>query len=110
MAQHSNEPESSASTRFQPSTVVRRAERLASCDLAGEAVILNLDSGVYFGLADSGARIWELLSAPTSVADLRDAVVAEFEVDAETCLRDLRTLLTQLLDAGLVLVSDEPGR
>src|ERR1700730_14483347 len=42
-----------------------------SCDLAGEAVILNLKNGIYFGLDPVGARIWSLIQKPTTFADLR---------------------------------------
>jgi len=31
-------------------------------DLAGEAVILNLASGIYFGLNEVGTRMWNLLA------------------------------------------------
>src|SRR5438874_308601 len=37
------------------------ADELLSSELDGEAVILDLTSGVYFGLNGVGARIWELL-------------------------------------------------
>jgi len=35
-----------------------------SCDLAGEAAILNLKNGVYYGLDPVGARIWNLIQEP----------------------------------------------
>ena len=35
-----------------------------SCDLAGEAAILNIKSGVYYGLDPVGARIWNLMQEP----------------------------------------------
>ncbi len=45
-----------------------------SCDLAGEAPILNLKSGVYFGLDAVGARIWSLLQKPVMLAEICDAL------------------------------------
>jgi hypothetical protein len=73
-----------------------------SCDLGGEAAILHLKSAIYYGLDPVGARIWDLLRTPKTLAELRDAVVAEYEVDSETCERDLRDLLEKLAAAGLI--------
>lgn len=73
-----------------------------SSELSGEAVILHLESGVYFGLNEVGAFIWQLIQTPLSLAEICDAVMAEYEVDAATCEQDTRSLLTALAEAGLL--------
>lgn len=76
-----------------------------SVELEGEAVILSLADGVYYGLDPVGARVWSLLEhEPRTVAELRDAVVAEWEVDAPTAERDLLALLGDMAARGLVEV------
>ncbi|MEE8469671.1 MAG: PqqD family peptide modification chaperone [Planctomycetota bacterium] len=85
---------------------ISRTRAQASCDLGGEAVLLNLESGQYYGLDPVGARIWELLREPHSVQKLQATILAEYEVDSETCLRDLSTLVAGLQRAGLVEVLD----
>jgi len=90
-----------------PETVVVAARDQVSADLEGEAVILNLADGVYYGLDGVGARIWELLHEPRTAAQLRDAVTAEFEVDAGTAWRDLSGLLADLAERRLVEIT--PG-
>jgi len=90
-------------------SVVLAVEDQASCDLAGEAVILHLSSGVYYGLNGVGARIWELLRGPKRIAQIRDAILEEYQVDRETCTRDLLALLDQMREAGLVQVRGEPA-
>lgn len=74
----------------------------ACCELGGEAVVLNLDTGVYYGLDAVGARIWKLLQRPRSIAELRDLIVEEFEVDADRCEADLRPFVASLSSHGLV--------
>jgi hypothetical protein len=76
-----------------------------SCNLEGEAVILNLSRGIYFGLNPVGARIWELLQQPRTIPDIRDTLLAEFEVDSGRCEQDIRALLDQLASKGLVQTS-----
>jgi hypothetical protein len=88
------------------STVVAIKEQISS-DLAGEAVILNLQSGIYFGLNEAGAKVWSLIQRPTSVQDLRDALLADYEVEPEVCERDLLQLLQDLQAAALIEVNHE---
>lgn len=88
------------------SIVVAVKEQISS-DLAGEAVILNLKSGVYFGLNEVGARIWNLIQQPKSVQELRETLLAEYEVAPEACDRDLAQLLQDLKAADLIEVSYE---
>src|SRR4051794_31950128 len=78
-----------------------------SCDLAGEVVVLNLVSGLYYGLDSVGARIWGLIQEPTIVRDVRDALLREYEVEPGRCEEDLVTLLRDLTTAGLVEVRGE---
>jgi hypothetical protein len=83
-------------------TRVVAAEAQVSCELEGEAVILDLSGGVYYGLDPVGAHVWALLDRERSVAELRDAVVSAFEVDAATAEADLVELLEELAARGLV--------
>lgn len=87
---------------FSTHTVVVATKDQVSCDLQGEAAILNLRSGVYYGLDPVGARIWGLLQEPRSVDELRETLVREFEVEPTRCEADLLALLERLLDAGLI--------
>jgi hypothetical protein len=73
-----------------------------SCDLAGEAAILNLRSGVYYGLDPIGARVWRLVREPKTLAELRDLLLAEYDVEAATLEADLRNLLNSLSAQGLI--------
>jgi hypothetical protein len=85
-------------------TRVMASRDQVSVDLDGEAVILGLADGVYYGLDPVGARVWAMLDAPRTVAELRDAVVAEWEVDAPTAEADLIALLGELAARGLVTI------
>ena len=80
-----------------------------SCDLGGEAAILQLTSGTYYSLDPVGARIWSLLEHPIEVRALRDRILAEYEVAPERLERDLLALLGQLAAAALIEVRDQPA-
>ena len=87
-------------------SVVVAAKDQVSCDLEGEAAILNLANGVYYGLDQIGAQVWTLLQQPRCVGEIRDAVLQEYEVDPECCQSDLLSLLERLLAEGLIEVRD----
>lgn len=62
---------------------------------------------MYYGLDAVGARIWSLVQTPRTFHDVRELILAAYEVDTERCERDLLALLESLLNAGLVEVRDE---
>jgi hypothetical protein len=78
-----------------------------SSELAGQEVILNLQSGVYYGLDAVGAFIWKQLQSPRAVAEIRDAMIAQYNVDATRAERDLLALLEQLRQTGLIEIKNE---
>ena len=81
---------------------MRRSRSVASQTLDGEAVLLHLEGGTYFTLNETGTLVWQLLEQERSFDELLDAVLAAFEVDAETARRDLADLLEQLASHGLI--------
>jgi hypothetical protein len=87
---------------FASSTIFRRSSRQVSCDLNGEAAILQLDQSVYFGLQGVGAQVWLALETPQSLAELNRLVCKEFDVDAARAEADLVKFLSELQAAGLV--------
>jgi len=86
-------------------TVVVAGELLHSA-FGAETVILSLKDGVYYGLEDVGARIWDLLQRPITVAAIREALVAEYDVEPDRCGHDLRALLGDLAARGLIEVTE----
>lgn len=86
-------------------SVVVAARDQVSADLRGEAVVLSLGKNEYYGLDEVGAKIWELLREPRRVSDIRDVVMQEYEVDSDTCERDLIEFLERLQLEGLLEVT-----
>jgi Coenzyme PQQ synthesis protein D (PqqD) len=87
-------------------SIVVAAKDQVSCDLAGEAAILNIKNGVYYGLDPVGARIWSLMQEPRAVADIQNTITGEYDVEPERCARDLVGLLEKLFAEGLIEVKD----
>lgn len=73
-------------------------------DLQGELVLLNLNTGVYFGLDHVGTKIWHLLQEGRSLRSVLDILVKEYDVAETKCREDLLALVTQMREKGLVEV------
>lgn len=89
------------------SSIVVTASDQVSSDLGGEAVILNMESGVYHGLNEVGARVWNLIEQPKTVKEIKDILVEEYEVEPQICQNDLFALLKDLQAAGLIEVKND---
>ncbi len=94
------------STALSGGSVVVAAKDQLSCDLDGETAILNMKTGVYYGLDTIGARIWNLIQQPRSVQEVGAALSNEYDVEPERCEKDVHALLEKFLDEGLIEVRD----
>ncbi len=70
-------------------------------EMDGEAVILNLESGTYFGLDPVGTRIWQLLEQDGNLRIVFERMRQEFDVEPEVLERDLLRLAGQFAEKGL---------
>jgi Coenzyme PQQ synthesis protein D (PqqD) len=73
--------------------------------LDGEAVLLNLKTGTYFGLDQVGTRAWELILEHQSLERVHSALLEEYDVDPDRLAEDLLTLVNEFSAKGLVQVA-----
>ena len=88
---------------------VRIPDGVLSRDLQGELVILDLKTGVYFGLDPVGTRIWHLLQEHQFLQKVIDSLVEEYEVTETVCAHDLLGFVAKMLEKGLVEVNNKAG-
>ena len=67
-----------------------------------EIVILDLDSGTYFGLDAVGSRLWDLIAGNHTIAEAMERMLEEYEVTAEELDRDVFQLLRELEEKKLL--------
>jgi hypothetical protein len=93
-------------TALNPDAIVVASNDQISCNLDGQAAILNLTRGTYYGLNEVGATVWELIASPRRVFEIRDALLECYDVETAQCERDLNALLDDLASHGLIKVND----
>lgn len=84
------------------STVVSRKPDLPVARLDDETVLLDVQSGAYYGYDATAGAIWELLEAPRTVAAVCGALVERYDVGAERCQAEVLAFLGELSTRGLL--------
>ena len=73
-------------------------------EVAGESVLLDLNSENYFGLDAVGTRVWQLLNDGQDRAGMIGILLDEYEVEREVLEKDIAELLDGLNEAGLIRI------
>ncbi len=79
---------------------------VVSRNLMGEAVLLDLTTGTYFGLDEVGTRVWQLLEQHGSNDAVVAALLEEYAVDEPRARADVDRLILELSEKGLVRIDE----
>lgn len=72
-------------------------------ELEGEAVILNVASGMYFGLDAVGTRMWQLIAERSHLGSVAGTLVSEYDAPPSVVEADLVRLAGELVAKGLLV-------
>lgn len=87
---------------MQDSASITRNKSVVFTELDGEVIILDTGSGKYYEMDSIGSRIWMLLECNPSLMDLQKILTAEFDVDDQTCFKDISDFIGNLAELGLI--------
>lgn len=90
---------------IESSTLIQQSEDVVACDLDGGAALLDLKSGDYFRLNQTGSLIWSEISTPSSFSDLLKGFISRFDVEQSKLDLDLRAVLSIMVEKGLVVIN-----
>lgn len=69
-----------------------------------ESVLLNLETERYFGLDETGTRMWQLVTTAPDIESAYQELLAEYDVEPDLLRSNLSELLGQLVEHGLLQV------
>ena len=69
-----------------------------------ESVLLNLETERYFGLDQTGTRMWQLVTSSPNIETAYQELLAEYDVEPELLRDNLTELLDRLVEHGLLRV------
>jgi hypothetical protein len=103
---HCTEGRRERTLTFGCGTRVSVPQHVLARELAGESVLLNLDSGHYFGLDAVGTRMWALLVEHGEVEAAYRALLDEYDVEEEQLRKDLTDLVEDLVSQKLLRIDE----
>ena len=74
-------------------------------ELDGEAVLLNLETKLYFSLNATGVAIWKLLAEGLTLGQIGERLFQEYDTTPERARQCVLDLVGQLNDEKLVTVT-----
>ena len=83
-------------------SALRVAQNVYAAQLAGEAVILHLDTKRYYRLNTTGAEVWKGIEAGEDRDSLARRLVREFTVEPATAALEVDRLIERLREARLL--------
>lgn len=88
--------------RIDAATVWTVSDSAVGCEVGGELVLLDLNSGTYFGLNAVGAAIWSELSQGRSFEQLQQHLLERYRVSPERCESEVLAFIDALSQRGLI--------
>lgn len=86
-------------------SIITRNLDIDATDLEGEVVMMNLDKGQYFMMNQVGSRIWEIIKEPSTVNNIINTLIGEFQVEKNQCKENVVEFLGKLKNADLIIVN-----
>lgn len=89
---------------FEAKRIVRISPGTLYREVQGEAVLLQLDNGEYFGLDEVATRIWQLIVQHGDLDAVRKALLEEYDVTEAELESDVARVVDELAAKRLVEV------
>ncbi len=84
------------------STRVIRSQRALASPIANELVMFDAESGKYYGFNEVATAIWNHLENETTIGELCDKLMEEFEVEPEQCRHEVIEFIGKMRKKELV--------
>lgn len=79
-----------------------QSKQVVQSKIDDEVVMMDIESGFYFGLNSVASIIWELLKDGKTVDELADYLITEYDVNREQCLEETDILIKKMLDLKVI--------
>lgn len=86
-------------------STVARADNKVAAEIGNETVILDIESGYYFQLNVTGARIWSFMETPITLGALCAKLEAAFAIDSGACRSEVKSFVETMREKNLVKIS-----
>ena len=88
-----------------PEVRLSRAPDILMAEVGGETVLMSVENGSYYGLAETAQAIWLRLEHPATVADIAAAMCAAFDGEEDRITAETLSFLSKMLEKRLIKVN-----
>ena len=82
--------------------IFRRSEETIFSEIGDDIVALNIPNGRSYGMENVAAAVWNLLEKPTDIHRICEELQCRYEVDPDTCRKDVNQLIDHFRREGLI--------
>jgi hypothetical protein len=82
--------------------VVSRSENFVFNEIEGDLVMMNIESGAYVGLNETGKSIWNLLDTPLPIAEIVKHLVNEYQIEESQCEKEVLVFVEKMLKSDIL--------
>lgn len=90
---------------FSDAQLICRHAAVISKQIEDEWLLLQFETGQFYAFEDVLFAMWARLEVPTRFSELVENLCKAFDVDDQTCARDVRELLNELIRHRLVVIA-----
>jgi len=83
---------------------ISRDQNLSSAKMDGDTVMMSEEKGMYYGLNPMAGKIWDMLQNPISPDEIIARLLDEFEVEKNTCEKEVIKFLDKLDNNDLLVI------
>ena len=87
----------------ESSEVFRRPNDVITQTVSGELMLVNMETGEFYGLNEVGIRIWDLCDGHRSSDDMAAIIGHEFDAPTEDVRADVDEVLDDLVSEKLLV-------
>ena len=87
------------------SSIVSKSTELLASELDGELVMMDVESGKYYGLNGMGSVIWNMIDDPKSVSEICLQLEKEYDVEKETCEQEVMAFLNSMDKEKMLVIA-----
>jgi hypothetical protein len=81
-------------------------KKMVQSKIGEEVVMMDMESGFYFGMNSVGSIIWQYLAEEISFDELVGKLMNEFNIDQKTCETDTLGFLNDLLEKNIIKITE----
>lgn len=86
--------------------IVSQSEGNIVSDMDGEKVMLSISNGKYYNLGEIGGVIWDLIKTPTSISQLINTLLDQYEIEQNECQEQVLSFLEKLVEEKLIKLEE----